>query len=152
MLVKRPFPITFYSFQHNPGLVILPFLALSEVKDARLHYPDSPLSDLLIASVFLLRISNTDNSSYVSKNVQLDHLWPNTTMALSVISHFQCWFCILSFSIISSSVILPPFFFCRSAALEAGSPSEAGSGSITDLVYTWCQGPKKSSETLLGEY
>lgn len=62
-----------------------------------------------------------------------------------------CVVYILSFSMISSSVILPPFFFCLSAALEAASPSGAGSGSITDLVYTWCKtGKKKIWNTDLG--
>lgn len=45
---------------------------------------------------------------------------------------------------ISSSVILPPFFFCLSAALEEASASGAGSGSITDLVYTCRNTPKKT--------
>lgn len=78
------------------------------------------------------------------KKVKSALLEPKIAVDQAVMWHSQSVFSIRSFSMISSSVILPPFFFCLSAALEEASASGAGSGSITDLVYTCRNTPKKT--------
>lgn len=96
---------------------------------------DSPLADLFVASIFLFRISNADNTSWKSerKKSLVDIKGDRNKCRIPCVMSVLNW---LSFSIISSSVILPPFDFCRSAALGP-SVSGAGTGSITDLVYTF---------------
>lgn len=106
---------------------------------------DSPLADLFIARVFLLRIPNADNSSWESQKKPFSKFFCSWQMTHFGMCHSRCAFHILSFSIISASVSLPLFGFCLSAALEAASPSGAGIGSITDLVYTWDNTGKKNT-------